>query len=167
MVNSNGLSDAANARSNHGSATALAYLINYALGKNVMASDIVLGTHSNGANVLNEALGILKNSYGRSISGSTALIMAPNTSVSTIFNIARQVGNSQVAVFDSVHDWPLMGAGVSGKGVGFIDYNHIMRSTRPDNVHFYVVNLSWSPTNHNVLNYFSAIEGGNYREYKP
>jgi RHS repeat-associated protein len=178
MVNSNGLVMAANGKSNNASAAGLAYLLNHALGKNVKASDMVLGTHSNGANVLNEALGILKNTHGRSLSGSTALIMAPATSVSTIYSIVRQVGNSQVAVFDSVRDPALMAAGMSGTGKSSINYNHISRNTRPDNVHFYVVNLPWSALpspgnnfeglfNHNVLHYFNAIEAGHYWEYKP
>jgi hypothetical protein len=100
---------------------------------------LFLGTHSNGANVLNKALGILKNTYGRSVSGTTTLIMTPNASASTIYEIARQVGNSQVAVFDSLEDKPLL---LAGRGSS-IDYNHISRSTRPANVHFYRVNLPW------------------------
>jgi RHS repeat-associated protein len=179
MVNDNGARDAANARSNSVSAEALAYLINYAMGaKNMKGSDILLGTHSNGANVLNETLKILKDRYGRTVADTKVRIMAPNTSVSTVYSISRQVGNSQVLVYDSVRDTALLGAGMSGKGVGFINYNHISRSTRPANVHFYVVNTAWtappSPANnwegvfnHNVVHYFGAISKGNYWEYKP
>jgi RHS repeat-associated protein len=168
MVNANGPWDAANGRSNPASAKALAYLMDYAMGaKKVKAADILIGTHSNGANVMNEALGILKKEHGRTLSGTTALIMAPNTTVATIYSIKRQVGNSQVLVYDSVRDTPLMLAGVSGKGKGYIDYNHVSRSTRPANVHFYQVNLPYSVNNHEVKNYFQAIEKKKFWEYKP
>jgi RHS repeat-associated protein len=168
MVNTNGPGDAANGRSNARSAQALAYLMNYAVGeKKMKASDILIGTHSNGANVMNEALGILKNKFGRSLSGTKGLIVAPNTTVATCNNIARQLGNSPVEVYDSTTDGPLLGAGLSGKGKGYINDNHI-NSTRPSNVRYFDTNIGWNMLgNHDVKNYFKAIEAGNVREYRP
>ena len=168
MVNTNGPGDAANGRSNARSAQALAYLMNYAMGeKKMKASDILIGTHSNGANVMNEALGILKNKFGRSLSGTKGLIVAPNTTVAVCNSIARQLGNSPVEVYDSTTDGPLLGAGLSGKGKGYINDNHI-NSTRPGNVRYFDTNIGWNMLgNHDVKNYFKAIEAGNVREYRP
>jgi uncharacterized protein RhaS with RHS repeats len=48
-----------------------------------------------------------------------------------------------------------------------IDYNHVSRSMRPAGVHFYQVNLPYSANNHDVKNYFQAIEKKKFWEYKP
>jgi hypothetical protein len=179
VTNTNGMSDAANERTNMQSATVLAYLIDYALGRGATGDNLLLGTHSNGVNSLDGALTILKKTYGRTLTGISILIVAPNCGLPKIDHIAGQLGTGcLVSVFDGVRDTALLGAALAGNRVGYIEYNPNdpkVRATRPVNVSFYRVELpssvvtaltDWGSINHEAKYYFEAIAAGRFTEFR-